>query len=285
MKKCLPYIQILLGASLWGLIGLFNRRLSAASLSAQTIVVVRNFGGLILMTLIFALADRSVFQIKAKHLPWFFGTGVVSVLVFTLCYFRCQQLCSLAVAAILLYTAPAFVVLLSALLFKDPITKKKLLALAVAFLGCTFVSGIWSGGAAVTGMGLILGIGSGFFYGLYSIFARYALRHYKPLTVTYYTFVFAGISSLVLAKPAELAVLVQPSLVLTALALVVIATVLPYIFYTSGLARVDSGRASIIASVEPVVAALVGVIAFQEPMSIMVVLGLGCILATVYILR
>ena len=47
----------------------------------------------------------------------------------------------------------------------------------------------------------------------------------------------------------------------------------------------DSGKASILASVEPVVASLVGIIAFGEPMSIMVLLGLICILATVYILR
>lgn len=285
MKKYLPYIQILLGASLWGLIGIFNRRLSAAGFSAQSIVTVRNLGGMVLMTLLFALFDRSIFKIKVRHLPYFFGTGVVSVLVFTLCYFRCQQLCSLAVAAILLYTAPAFVVLLSAILFKDPITKKKLLALGTAFLGCTFVSGIWSGDAAMTGTGLLLGIGSGFFYGLYSIFARYALRYYKPLTVTYYTFVFAGVSSLAVAKPAEIMALTRPDLALAALGLVLVATVLPYMFYTAGLAKVDSGRASIIASVEPVVAALVGVAAFGEPMTLMVALGLGCILATVYMLR
>jgi len=285
MKKYLPYIQILLGASLWGLIGLFNRTLSAAGFSAQSIVTVRNLGGMAVMTLLFAIFDRSVFKIKVKHLPYFFGTGVISVLIFTLCYFRCQQLCSLAVAAILLYTAPAFVVLLSALLFKDPISKKKLLALALAFLGCVFVSGIGRGGTAVTGAGLLLGIGSGFFYGLYSIFARYALRYYKPLTVTYYTFVFAGISSLLVAEPAEITALTNPGLALAALGLVVVCTVLPYIFYTAGLARVDSGRASILASVEPVVAALVGVAAFGEPMSAAVLMGLGCILATVYILR
>lgn len=285
MKKYIPYIYILLSATLWGLIGLFNRHFSALGFSAQSIVMVRNFGGLLMMTLIFGLFDRSVFKIKAKHLPYFFGTGVVSVLVFTLCYFRCQQLCSLAVAAILLYTSPAFVVLLSALLFKDPITKKKLLALGFAFLGCTFVSGIWSGGLTMTGTGLLIGICSGFFYGMYSIFARYALRHYKPLTVTYYTFVFAGISSLLVANPAEVVTLIQPSMIGTVIAFVLLCTVLPYIFYTVGLAKVDSGRASIIASVEPVVAALVGIAAFGEPMTLMVVLGLACILATVYILR
>lgn len=286
LKKYLPHIQILLGGSLWGLIGLFNRNLTAGGLSAASIVAVRNIGGLVLLGLVLLVLDRSVFRIDPRHLPYFFGTGVISILLFTLCYFTAQQMCSLAVAAILLYTAPAFVVILSAILFRDKLTKGKLAALALAFLGCTFVSGIWSGNLTITAWGLLLGVASGFFYGLYSIFGRYALAHYQPLTVTFYTFVFAGAGSLFLLRPAELsACLSQPPMALITLGLVVISTVLPYIFYTRGLAKVDSGKASILASVEPVVAALVGVLAFGEPMSIMVVLGLGCILVSVYILR
>ena len=286
MKQYLPHLQILLAGSLWGLIGLFNRNLTAGGLSAASIVVVRNIGGLILLGLVLLVLDRSVFRINLRHLPYFFGTGVVSILLFTLCYFSAQQMCSLAVAAILLYTAPAFVVVLSAVLFHDKLTKGKLAALFFAFLGCTFASGIWSGGLAVTGWGLVLGVASGFFYGLYSIFGRYALAHYQPLTVTFYTFVFAGAGALFLLKPAELGVCFsQTSMVLLAVGLVVISTVLPYILYTRGLAKLDSGKASILASIEPVVAALVGVLAFGEPMSIMVVLGLICILASVYILK
>lgn len=286
MKLYLPHLQILLAGSLWGLIGLFNRNLTAGGLSASSIVVVRNIGGLIVLGLVLLVLDRSVFRIKLRHLPYFLGTGIVSILLFTLCYFSAQQMCSLAVAAILLYTAPAFVVVLSAILFHDKLTKGKLAALLLAFLGCTFVSGIWSGGLAVTGWGLVLGVASGFFYGLYSIFGRYALAHYQPLTVTFYTFVFAGAGALFLIKPSELsACFSQTLMVLLTIGLVVVSTVLPYILYTRGLAKLDSGKASILASIEPLVAALVGVLAFGEPMSIMVVLGLICILASVYILK
>ena len=286
MKRYLSYFFILFSGTLWGVIGLFNRNLSAAGLSPQSIVAVRNMGGMLVLGLIFLLFDRSVFRIKLKHLPYFFGTGIISVLLFTLCYFTCQQMCSLAIAAILLYTAPTFVVILSALLWKDKITKQKLAALVITFLGCTFVTGIWGGALTITPLGFLLGIGSGFFYGLYSIFARYALEHYKPLTVTFYTFVFAGIGSLFVLRPEELSAgLSQPDLLLLVLGLIVISTALPYIFYTRGLAEVDSGKASILASIEPVVAALVGIFAFGEPWNSAVLLGLGCILLSVYILR
>jgi drug/metabolite transporter (DMT)-like permease len=273
--------------ALWGCIGLFNRGLTALGLSATAIVMARNIGTCLVLALLFLLTDRSVFRIQLRHLPHFLAMGLVSILLFTTCYFRTQQLSSLAVAAILLYTAPTFVVILSALLWKDKITKRKLAALVIAFLGCTFVSGIWGGGLAISGQALALGLCSGFFYGTYSIFGRFALAHYPPFTVTFYTFLVAGVGALFFARPSELApVFSAPSSTLLMLGLVVVSTVLPYLLYTKGLNDLgDSGKASILASVEPVVAAVVGILAFHEPMGLGVLLGLGCIVASVIILR
>lgn len=280
------YAGILLAAALWGMIGLWNRKLMADGFSPYTIVVVRNLGGLLFLTAFFALTDRSVFRIEARHLKYFFGTGVISVLLFTICYFSCQQICSLAVASILLYTAPAIVVVLSALLWGEPITKKKITALGLTLLGCACVTGVFSGEMVVTVRGVLLGLGAGFFYALYSIFGRCALAHYGPMTVTYWTFVFCGAGSLAFVRPAELSAgFSQPKAWLLAICLVVFSTALPYIFYTRGLSRVEAGRASIMASLEPVVASLVGVAAFGEPMTGLTAAGIVCVLAGVWILR
>lgn len=277
--------MVLAGASLWGLIGLFNRTLMAAGLSPESIVLVRNLGGMVLLGLVLGLWKREVFRIRPGHLAYFFGTGIISVLLFTWCYFSCQQECSLAVAAILLYTSPAFVVLLSALLWRDQLTGRKLLALVLTFFGCVCVTGVYSGGMTITLRGFLLGLGAGFFYALYSIFGRYALAHYEPYTVTFYTFAFAGVGSLVFLRPSQMAVLANGNMALIALGLAVVCTVLPYLFYTAGLARMDSGKAAIIASVEPVVAALVGIIVFHESMSPATGLGVVSILAAVLLLR
>lgn len=278
--------QILLAAFLWGIIGLWNRNLMAAGLSPTGIVAVRNCGGMLLLAAIFAVKDRSVFRVRREHLKYFFGTGIVSILFFTVCYFTCQQISSLAAASILLYTAPSFVVVLSALCWRTPVTGRKLLALGLTLAGCALVCGVFSGGLRITPMGILLGLGAGFFYALYSIFGKYALAHYDSMTVTVWTFLFAGPASLVLLRPEELtAAFAAPRSWLLAAGLVVLSTVLPYLFYTRGLAGVESGTASIAASLEPVVAALTGVLVFGEPMSISVAGGILCVLAGVYILR
>lgn len=275
---------ILAAAALWGVIGLWNRRLLASGLSPTTIVTVRNLGGMLLLSAIFAVKDRNVFRVRREHLKYFFGTGVISVVLFTACYFSCQKICSLAVASVLLYTAPSFVVILSAILWKEPVTGKKLTALGLTLVGCAFVCGLFSGDLTVTATGILLGLGAGFFYALYSIFGRYALAHYDSMTVTVWTFLFAGPASLVFLRPAELAAL-TPSAWLTAAGLVVFSTVLPYILYTKGLSQVESGRASIMASLEPVVASLAGVLVFGEPMGLLTAAGIALVLAGVIILR
>ena len=57
------------------------------------------------------------------------------------------------------------------------------------------------------------------------------------------------------------------------------------LFYTAGLARMESGKAAILASVEPVVAALVGIAVFRESMSPVTGLGAASILAAVLLLH
>lgn len=263
MKKYASYACILAAAACWGCIGLFNRPLLNAGIAPENLVVIRNLGGLAVLAFFFLCTDRSVFKMKAKHLPIFIATGIISVVLFTLCYFNAQKLCSLSVSAILLYTAPAMVVLMSAL-----------------------VTGVFTGGLSLTTKGMLFGLGAAFFYALYSIFAPFGLRHYSPLAVVFWTFVFAALGALFVADWGNLmTVLSVPQNALLAAGLVLLSTVAPYILYTKGLANVESGKASIMASIEPVVGTLVGTLVFGEPISAGVFLGLACILACVYILR
>ncbi|MCQ2363879.1 MAG: DMT family transporter, partial [Acidaminococcaceae bacterium] len=86
-------------------------------------------------------------------------------------------------------------------------------------------------------------------------------------------------------RPQELATsFTSPTAYLTAVCLVVFSTVLPYVFYTKGLAKVEAGKASIMASLEPVVASLVGVVVFSEPVSIVMLVGIALVLSGVAIL-
>lgn len=285
MKKYLSYIYVVLGAACWGFIGVFNRMLYDAGVTTANRVFIRNFGSLLLMTVAFALFHRQVFRIQLKHLPIFLGSGIIGVICLGWTYFSCQTMCSLAVAGILLYLAPSFVVFGSALLWKAPLTRRKLIAVAVAIIGCALVSGVVGGLGENRPLGILLGIGAGLCYASYTLFAHYGLQHYDAYTMIYWTFAVAGLGSIIfLDVPALTATLSQPRGALGAVGLVVIATVLPYLFYTKGLEGVESGVASVIANVEPVVAALTGIVFFREHLTVWTFLGMVLVLAAAVLL-
>jgi drug/metabolite transporter (DMT)-like permease len=196
-----------------------------------------------------------------------------------------MQYLSISVAVILLYTSPVFVVVLSALIFREPITRRKAAALLLTVIGCALVSGIFGGGASVTVKGFLLGLGSGFFYALYSIFGRFALRHCSSYTVTIYTFLVASAGALFLLRPAELAAnFARPGMISAAALMIVVSTVAPYLLYTAGLAKVETGRASILACAEPVMATLLSIFALGEPFTLTAAAGVVCVLGAVWLL-
>lgn len=285
MKKSVAYIYVILSAVCWGCIGLSNRLLVQAGMELGNRVFVRNFGTLVVLTVVFALLHREVFRIQWKHLPIFAGSGLVSILLLSVVYFQCQTMCSLSLAAVLLYLAPSFVVLFSALLWKTPLTGRKLAALGVSLLGCVLVSGILGGEMTASWGGIALGVASGLAYASYTVFAHYGLAHYESYTMIYWTFVFAGLGSVFFADiPALLTVWQQPKGVWGMVLVVLVATALPYYFYTKGLEGVESGRASIITNVEPMVETLVGVVVFHEAFTLWTALGIACVVGAVALL-
>ena len=180
---------------LWGTMGLFSRSLGEIGIGSAGAIFVRCALAALLFLLTILLKDPAQLKVKPKDFWCFFGSGVCSLLFFTYCYFTAISLMSLSSAAILLYTAPAIVMLLSALLFRERITGRKLAALVLAVAGCALVSGLGSG-ATVTAWGLLYGLGAGFGYALYSIFARCALdRGYGSNTVNFYSCLLAALGS------------------------------------------------------------------------------------------
>ena len=283
--KNINYLYIILAGILWGLIGLFTSQLSDGGMTSQDLVAVRAIGAVIVLGIIEGLKDRTQFKIDLKDTKYFVGTGIISFVGFNWCYFTCIRECSLSVAVILLYTSPIFVVLLSALLFKEKLTQRKIFALLLAVAGCCLVTGI-VGGLKGSVFGIICGIGSGLFYGLYSIFGRYALNKYTSGTVTFYTFVFASIGALFMCDIGNIAQCFQNiDMIFYTLLLVIVSTVLPFELYTKGLKGIESGIAAILATVEPVVGVLIGVIVLGDNLSLSGGLGIIFIIFAIFILK
>ncbi|MGI6092761.1 MAG: EamA family transporter [Veillonellaceae bacterium] len=277
------YALIVAAAVLWGIISLFVKGLAAYGFTILQIVAIRVALSAIILALYIAVKDRSQLRIKLTDAKYFIGTGIFSIAFFNWCYFSAIQEISVAVAAILLYTAPAFVLLLSRLLFGERLTTQKIVALVVTFSGCTLVVGAFPNfQATISFYGLAAGLGAGFGYALYSIFGKFALRHCSAMTVTVYTFIFAAAAMLPISGLWQVkTLLLQWPAALYAIGFSLFSTVIAYLCYTVALNHIEAGRAAIIATLEPIVAALVGTMFFGEVLSYWQVSGIVLVIAAV----
>ena len=223
-------------------------------------------------------------KIKLKDIWMFVGTGVISLTFFSLCYFFTILESGASVAVILLYTSPIFILILSAILFKEKITKVKLFALILTFVGCVFVTGI-GGENHLSAKGLFIGLCAGFGYALYSIFSRFALKKYKPLTVTFYTFVFSSLSLLPFCNVFKVIPNFTPSSAFFMIGIAFFCTVLPYIFYTFGLSGLETGKAAILVTVEPLIGSLIGIFIWKENINVVKLVGIVMIFIAVILIN
>ena len=285
MKKTFAPVFVLSAGILWGVMGIWVRHFNAIGLGSPEISLLRMATGLLISGLYLFLCHRELLKIKLKDLWCFIGSGIVSQLMMNFTYFSALQHTSLAVAGVLLYTAPIFVMLLSGLLFQETITAKKIFALILAFLGCVLVSGVGTD-SRVSLPGLLYGLGAGISYAMYSVFGRYAIRRgYGSWTLTFYSFLFCTLASIFLCDFSLIApAAVQPVEWLWILSLGLVTAFAPYVLYSKGLEAMENSRASILASIEPVVAAVVGVIVFREALTLPVAAGIALVLTAIVIL-
>ena len=285
-KMNIYVISVLVAGFCWGFMGFFTRNLAAIGIDSSGAIIIRCFVAAICFGGLMLGRDPSQFRIKLKDIWCFIGSGLFSLLFFTFCYFNAISMMSLSVAAILLYTAPTIVMLLSAVLFKEKITRNKTVAVICAFLGCILVSGI-TGDVSISGVGLMFGFGSGIGYALYTIFSRYALnRGYSSNAINFYSCLLATVGASIIwgaDKPLKI-MISSPKTIIWCLSLGLVSCFVPYLLYTFGLTGLENSKASVLASVEPVVATLVGVIIYHESMTIISFTGVVMVLAAVVIL-
>ena len=285
-KSALGNILIIVAGLFWGSMGIFVRHLNALGFSSIQVACLRLTTAGVIFALILLIKDRKGFKIKARDIPLFLALGLVSILFFTCCYFTAIRLMTMSTAAILLYTSPIWVMILAIIFLKEKITLQKILALILAFAGCILVSGF---GGKVTLIGILVGLGSGLGYGLYSIFGTFALKKYSPYTVTCYTFLIAGLGSVFAANPIDLfakisAVENKPALIGFVLLTAVVTAVIPFLLYTLGLNMTTAGKAAVLATVEPAAATLFGFFVMKETVGPVAICGIFLVFAAIIVL-
>lgn len=280
-------IAILLAGVLWGMIGLFTRQLNAVGVMSGGILVIRSGGCFVLFAAWALLKDPKLFRIRWKDAWLFFAFGVLATFFFTFCYYQSIAYGSLSAACTLMYSAPTFVMIISLFAFGEKFSRRKLAALLCAAVGCTLVSGLLEGDTGLSAAGVVYGLLAGIGYACYTVCIKaLSNRGYDTLTINVYGWLLctlAGIAAWGFAPAAP--VLTSGSAVFMGVCLIVVSGFLPALFYSLGLRGTEAGKGAVMASVEPVVASVMGFAAFGETPTPLGIVGIVLVLGAVALLN
>ena len=295
--------MVLGAAAAWSTSGLFIRWTVASSgLSALSLAFWRDlvtFGCLLIGLALLRTRWRRTGRparglpggVERRDLPWLAALGVVGVGIFHVLWNLTILNIGYAAATILLYAAPAFVTLVAWLVWREPLTRFKVLAIALTFAGCVLVAGREElAGVELTAGGLILGLTAAMAYGSFSLFGRQVAARYPPWTILTYAFGFGALALFPLqfgltalgAPPPPWPV--PPSTWIWFAALVLLATILPFGIYLAALKTLPASVASILSASEVVFATLIGYLLFGETLGAWQILGAGLVIAGVVLI-
>jgi drug/metabolite transporter, DME family len=274
--RLLGALAVAAAATTWGTLGFFAKILYAQGVSFESLVAVRaSVGWLAVIGFLLATRDARSLRVKRQDLRFLLPLGLVGIGAFYLLYFYTVRESTMGTAAILLYSAPAFVVVLARLFLRELLNVTKVFGLLLTVGGISLVIGAYDpANLEVSPKILLTGLLSGLTYGLYAIFGRPVACQLSPPVILSYALAFGSALLIVAALPTlDTLVGLPVTSYLILLMLSVVHTTLAFALYTFGIRHLGAGRAAIVATIEPVVAGILGVTLLGEDLTVLKVLG------------
>lgn len=281
-------VWVLIAGCLWGSIGLFIRWMSDAGASAATISFLRMaFAFLILLVITLIRSGVGAFFISKRALFFSAALGLVCHGVYNVFYSWAVVQTGVTISAVLLNVAPVFTALLSAVLFREPITSRKCIALLINVAGCMLAAtgGQWTA-ASLSLSGILFGVGAGLCYALTAIFGKLAGERSDPFVISTYSYFFAALFLAFSLEPQALQDTMTPEIVGLGFLYALLPTAIGYLFYYRGVQQItESSRVPVLASMETVVAALLGVLVLGERLSPLHYLGIVIVMGSIGLMQ
>lgn len=290
MKKKYMLFPVLAGVC-WGTAGIFVRGLQAAGLSNFTIILGRLVMTIVMLGIWMLIRDRSLFSLKKKDIPVVAFTGIVGFSLMNVFYNLSIQYLSLSLAAVLLCTAPVYVIIFGAVVFKEKITPMKIVCMFAVLFGCLLMTGVIESGHLQWSLfGIAMGVLCSLSNAVCTLGCNEAsgVRGIHPVTLLFYNTLFAILPMLFLVDYGELAAYIAPAplkgvgvFLLNGL----ITSLLPNLFFNVAFIHLESGVVSILASgAEPTAALIFGIVIFSEIPTLIGFIGMVIVVGSIIVL-
>ena len=277
-KKIYLILPIISGI-LYGSSGIFVRTLTQNGIDATTLLFLRFSIAIPVMVIAILATDKKQLKIKLTDIKLLIITAM-GIIGLNILYNIAMNTISLSIAAVLLSSDPVFVLIIAYLIFKEKITKSKVLSIILVLIGCILTTGLIEGNASnVTGIGIIGGIGAAIFWAIYMMGSKKALENgLHTYTILLYSILINTIVLIPFTSFNQITTFVNADVLGNTIFLILHSTLsfaIPYILLTVSIKYMDSGSASIFTSgAEPLAALIFGMLFYSEIPTILMFSGI-----------
>lgn len=277
-KKIYLILPIISGI-LYGSSGIFVRTLTQNGIDATTLLFLRFSIAIPVMVIAILATDKKQLKIKLTDIKLLIITAM-GIIGLNILYNIAMNTISLSIAAVLLSSDPVFVLIIAYLIFKEKITKSKVLSIILVLIGCILTTGLIEGNASnVTGIGIIGGIGAAIFWAIYMMGSKKALENgLHTYTILLYSILINTIVLIPFTSFNQITTFVNADMLGNTIFLILHSTLsfaIPYILLTVSIKYMDSGSASIFTSgAEPLAALIFGMLFYSEIPTILMFSGI-----------
>lgn len=274
---------VILASALWSTSGIFiTLVVEGSGVSPVSLAFWRDLATFLCLLIGITTLKPELLRIRRRDLPWLLAMGAISIGSFHVAWNITVLLNGPGVATVIQSNAPIIVTVLAWILWREPLTGRKLTAVALSVIGTALIVRLDRlGGAEISLAGMAIGLYAALAYGLLSVFGKKLRGDYNPWTILLYTF---GIGALVLS-PFQIQTgtpwPIPPVVLVYFGAFISITTVTGFGLYTMALRDLQASVAAILATAEVPFAAILAFIFLGERLDAWQLLGGALVIAGV----
>ena len=282
------YAIALIGVAFWSSTAIFiSYLLSHYTLAPLTLAFWRDLFVSTSLGLALLFARRDLLRVDRRHLPFLIGYGL-SLAIFNTLWTYSVVLNGAAASTVLAYSSPAFTAIIARKLFGESLRRGRIAAIAVSIFGCGLVSGAFEPAAwSVNTAGILVGLGSGLLFAVYSIMGKFAAR--RQINSWSATWVSFGVAAALLLLTQTGSTLFTLEGAIDGWIILIVLAVVPslagYGLYAVSLGYLPASTANLIAALEPALTAILAFVVLGESLSAIQLVGSALILGSVVSLR
>jgi len=274
---------VVLATMCWSTSGIFIHWVVAGSgISAVGLAFWRDLTTFLTLLAGLRLLKPELLRVRRKDLPWLAAMGALSIGTFHVLWNTSVLVVGVSVATVIQCNAPIFVTLMAWVLWREPLTPLKLLAIVLAVVGIAFIARLDNlSGTDITLTGVLIALASAIAYGSFSLFGKKLTGSYSSWTVLVYVFGCAALILLPFQIGRPLPAGIPTETLWSFAALVLFTTITGFGLYTAGLSRLQASIASITSNTEVPFAALLSYFLLGERLDWLQILGAALVVGGV----